>query len=452
MAGAPLLWSTPPPAGLGRPMLEPAAAVPRAAWDVAALLLAVGDALSARFGAVAVRGELAAFSRAPSGHSYFSLKDLQGQGALLRCAMFRRAGALLDFVPRDGLQVELRGRLAVYEARGELQFIVESMRPLGEGALYEQFLRLKARLAAQGLFDAERKRALPRFPRRLGIVTSLQAAALRDVVAALARRAPHVGLVIYPSPVQGADAPQALAAALALANERREVDALLLCRGGGSLEDLWAFNDERVVRAVVASALPVVCGVGHESDVTLADLAADLRAPTPTAAAELAAPPAAQALDDLRTLARRLQRRCRHVLDGHAQSLDRRALQLARPQALLARHGTALQRLDARMAAALRQAVHGHGLHLQRQAGALVAAATARLHRAAARQGPLAARLQALDPHRVLARGYAWVADADTERPITSVQDAVPGRAAVAVWADGRAAIRIEGPLEPPPA
>ncbi len=284
-----------------------AAALPPV-WDVQPLLLATADLLQARFGALAVRGEVSGFSRAASGHCYFALKDLAGGAALLRCAMFRRSAQLLGFDLRDGQQVELRGRLAVYEARGELQMIVEAAQRLGAGALYEEFLRLRARLQAQGLFEPQRKRPIAAWPRSLGIVTSPNAAALRDVLAALARRAPQVRVVIYPSPVQGSEAAPALAAALALAGARREADTLLLVRGGGSLEDLWAFNDERVVRAVAASPIPVVCGVGHETDVTLADLAADLRAATPTAAAELAAPSrdaeALQRLDARRARAR----------------------------------------------------------------------------------------------------------------------------------------------------
>lgn len=216
-----------------------------------------------------MRGELSGFTRAASGHCYFTLKDAQGAAASLRCAMFRRAAGLLDFSPRDGQQVEMRGRVAVYEPRGELQFVVEAMRTLGAGSLYEQFLRLKAKLEAEGLFAAERKREMPGFAQRIGVVTSLGAAALHDVLSTLARRAPHVGVVIYPSLVQGADAPAALVTALTLAGRRREVDILILARGGGSLEDLWAFNDERVVRAVAASPIPLVCGVGHQTDVKI---------------------------------------------------------------------------------------------------------------------------------------------------------------------------------------
>jgi exodeoxyribonuclease VII large subunit len=271
--------------GLAQRVIEPLA--PRPAWDVGALLLAADDTLQTRFGPCRVRGELSGLTRAASGHCYFSLKDIAGAGgaggaggALLRCAMFRRAAALVDFAPRDGQQVELNGRLSVYEPRGELQLVVESMQRLGAGALYEQFLRLKARLEAAGLFDAARKRALAPWPATLGIVTSTTAAALRDVLTTLARRAPQLRVIVYPSAVQGAGAPAALVAALRLAAQRNEVDTLLLVRGGGSLEDLWCFNDESLVQAIAASPIPIVCGVGHESDVTLADLAADLRAPT----------------------------------------------------------------------------------------------------------------------------------------------------------------------------
>jgi exodeoxyribonuclease VII large subunit len=272
-------------------MIEmPGPGLPRRVWSVAALVHAVADALAGGFAACTVKGEMSGFSRASSGHCYFNLKDADTGGATLRCAMFRRAASLLDFAPTEGQLVELRGRVSVYEPRGELQFVAEAMQRAGEGALFEKFLRLKAALQAQGLFDAERKRALPPYPQRIGVVTSLAAAALRDVCVTLARRAPHVGVVVYPSPVQGVEAPGALVAAIALAVSRREVDVLLVCRGGGSLEDLWAFNDEGVVRAIAACPIPVVCGVGHETDVTLADFVADHRAATPSAAAELAAP------------------------------------------------------------------------------------------------------------------------------------------------------------------
>ena len=223
----------------------------QAAWDVGALVQAVAESVAARFAACTVQGELSGFSRAGSGHCYFTLKDSHGAPASIRCAMFRRAAMLLDFKPADGQQVQLRGRLGVYEARGELQLVVEAMRPLGAGALFEQFLRLKARLEAQGLFDPARKRPMPAQPRAIGIVTSLGAAALRDVVTTLVRRAPHVRVVIYPSPVQGTDAGPALVEALALAARRDEVDLLILCRGGG----IFGVND--VVMFMVAENMRV---------------------------------------------------------------------------------------------------------------------------------------------------------------------------------------------------
>ena len=419
-----------------RDVNAPPAWAPRQVWSVASLVHAVADTLAARFGACTVRGELAAFSRAVSGHCYFSLQDESG-AALLRCAMFRRAAALLDFEPTEGQLVEVRGRVAVYEPRGDLQFVVESMRSAGAGALYEQFLRLKAKLEAQGLFDAARKRVLPKFPRRIGVVTSLGAAALHDVVTALARRAPQVEVVVYPSAVQGVDAPGQLVNALALAGRRAEVELLILCRGGGSLEDLWAFNDERVVRAVAASPLPVVCGVGHETDVTLADLAADLRAPTPTAAAELAAPVCADCAAQLQALARRMRERVRRQLDVSDQRLDHAALRMARPAQMLMQHRQALALLRQRWQAGTARWREARERGLQRQAE--------RLHRAAAmaqllhkqRLDSLGNRLAALDPQRVLQRGYAWLSD-ERGHAITSAAQVQAGQGVVAVLADGR--------------
>ena len=417
-------------------------AVAARVWSVGALVLAVADALAARFGACTVRGELSGFSRAASGHCYFTLKDADGAQAALRCAMFRRAAGLLDFAPRDGQQVELRGRLAVYEPRGELQFVAEAMRVLGAGSLYEQFLRLKAKLEAEGLFDAGRKRPLPRFPQRIGVITSLGAAALHDVLTALARRAPQVQVIVYPSLVQGAEAPPALAAALALAARRREVDTLILARGGGSLEDLWSFNDERVVRAVAGSPIPIVCGVGHETDVTLADFAADLRAPTPTAAAELAAPVRDDALAQLDVLAQRARRHLRRRLDSEAQRLDQRALQLARPAQTLARRAQQLQALDARRSQAMRGAMRQAADELPRLAERLRRAQAGVRAHAGLRLSVLAGRLEALDPGRVLSRGYAWITD-DSGRAVVSARAVEVGQTLVTVWRDGRALTEV---------
>jgi len=422
----------------------------RVVWGVSSLLLAATDALAARFGALTVRGELSGGTRAASGHWYFSLKDDGGAAALLRCAMFRRHAAGLDFSPQDGQQVELRGRLAVYEPRGDLQFIVESMRRVGAGNLYEEFLRLRARLEAAGLFDPTRKRVLPSMPRRIGIVTSPQAAALHDVLSTLARRAPHVALVLYPSAVQGAEAPAGLVRALALAGERREVDLLLLVRGGGSLEDLWSFNDERVVRAVVTCPLPVICGVGHETDITLCDLAADLRAPTPTAAAELATPAKADLWLALQGQAQALQRSVRRRLDTQAQRLDAAGLRLERPARALAPQRQRLERLARRL----------HAVVAQRRvvAGQALPVAAVRLQRAVAVRlsgqgqvlGGYGQRLQALDPTAVLRRGYAWVED-EQGRPVTSARALQVGQRVHGVWADGRAGLRVDD-VAPEPA
>jgi exodeoxyribonuclease VII large subunit len=428
---------------LGLPVVDAIAtsSLPRV-WSVGSLVLAVADALAARFGACTVRGELSGFSRAASGHCYFTLKDAEGAQASLRCAMFRRAAGLLEFAPRDGLQVELRGRIAVYEPRGELQFVAEAMRPLGAGSLYEQFLALKAKLEAQGLFDPARKRSLPRYPQRIGVVSSLGAAALQDVLVALARRAPHVAVVIYPSLVQGSEAPTALVNALTLAAQRRETDVLILARGGGSLEDLWAFNDERVVRAVAGSPIPLVCGVGHETDVTLADFAADLRAPTPTAAAELVAPVRDDLLQALELLAARLQRRVRARLDSEAQRLDRRALQLARPTRALTRRVQQLETLGARQRQAVRDALRGAGESLPHLGDRLRRGQAGLRAQAALRLSVLMGRLDALDPGRVLARGYAWVTDA-AGQPVLSAHKVAVGQALVAVWHDGRALTEV---------
>jgi exodeoxyribonuclease VII large subunit len=412
-------------------------------WGVAALLLAVSDTLSARFGALSVRGELSGYTRAASGHAYFSLKDADGAPGLIRCAMFRRAASLLDFAPADGQRVEMRGRIALYEPRGELQFVVESLQRMGTGTLYEEFLRLRARLTAQGLFDEARRRPVPTHPRAIGVITSLGAAALRDVLTALARRAPHVRLVVYPTLVQGADAPAALVAALATAAARREVDTLLLVRGGGSLEDLWAFNDERVVRAVAASPIPVVCGVGHETDVTLCDLAADLRAATPTAAAELAAPPRQALADRLDTFERSLRRATRHALDRQAQRVDLLAQRAGRPAEALSGHGHRLSALEQRLANAL-------GLRRRLAAQALpvlgrrlVRAGRETLARRAERLQTTQDRLEALHPQHVLQRGYSWVVDAQG-RPVMQAARLQPGDAIEAVFADGHAAATVD--------
>ena len=423
-------------------IMDPLAAPGPRVWEVAGLLLAVSDALAARFAAVSVRGELSGFGRAGSGHCYFTLKDGSGANAGLRCAMFRRSAMMLGFPPQDGQQVELRGRLAVYEARGELQMVVESMQRVGAGNLYEEFLRLRARLEAAGLFDPARKRPLPGFVRRIAVVTSPTGAAIHDVLTCLARRAPHVGVVLVPTLVQGAQAPEAIVRALAQVNALRDVDLVLLCRGGGSLEDLWSFNDERVVRAVRASRLPVVCGVGHETDVTLADLAADLRAATPTAAAEIAAPERKALLQSLEAREELLSRRLRQRLDSAAQGLDTLALRLQRPaQRLSAEHGR-LNLLSQRQRASLGRALHVQEQALEHRSQRLASAFQRQFSRAKERLEGRAHRLAALDPRGVLARGYAWV-ESGQGTAIVSARELQVGQTVRAVWSDGSAQARI---------
>jgi len=422
------------------PLFTPA---PRLVWTVAGLVHAVADALASRFAVCAVRGELSAVSRAASGHLYFCLKDADGEAALIRCAMFRRATSLLDFAPSDGQLVELRGRMAVYEPRGELQFVVESMQRAGAGTLFEQFLRLKAKLEAEGLFDPSRKRGLPRHPRRVGVVTSLAAAALHDVVSSFERRAPHVEVLLYPSPVQGAEAPAALVAAIRRAAQHAAVDVLIVCRGGGSLEDLWAFNDERVVRAIASASMPVVSGVGHETDVTLSDFAADVRAPTPTAAAELVVPATQDCLAGLRGLQGQLRRRTRQLLDAQVQRLDASALRLARPARLLHQQAQRLAMLDQRMLTGTRHSIVIRQGRLDALDDRLRRAAGAVRSQQAVRMQTLEARLRALDPRRVLSRGYAWLADAQGA-PIQSVRQLAPGQSLDAVLSDGTARMTVD--------
>lgn len=422
-------------------------------WGVGALVQAVGDTLAARFATCVVRGEISGFTRASSGHGYFTLKDEHGQAAI-RCAMFRRSLSQVEFAPGEGMLVEARGQLAVYEARGELQLVVEGLQRAGAGALYEQFLRLKARLEAEGLFDAARKRAIPAYPRRVAVVTSLQAAALRDVLSALARRAPHVEAVLLPCTVQGAEAPAQIVqslAQLALAHHGgMRFDAVIVARGGGSLEDLWAFNDERVVRAIVACPVPVVCGVGHETDVTLADFAADLRAPTPTAAAELVARDRSAALDELSALARHLRHRVDQRLQAAAQRQDSAAMRLARPSHVVAHHRQQLALLTHRLPTACDAQLQSAHEGLPRLQARLQRAGEGQTWRHRQALANLDARLRALDPQRVLERGYAWLSSADGQ-PLIHATDASPEQALQAVLADGVLRLRVTDvlPREP---
>ncbi|MEO8012823.1 MAG: exodeoxyribonuclease VII large subunit [Polaromonas sp.] len=411
-------------------------------WPVGSLLRAIAESLEARFNPVAVQGELSGFSRASSGHCYFSLKDDQGQ---VRCAMFRRAAGLLDFSPRDGQLVELRGRLGVYEPRGELQLVVESMQQAGQGSLFEQFLQLKTRLEAEGLFSSARKRPLPIMPRAIGVVTSLGAAALHDVVTALQRRAPHIPVVIYPASVQGLQAAGELRSALLKAAERQaidQVDVLLLVRGGGAMEDLWAFNDELLARTIIATPMPVVCGVGHETDFTIADFCADVRAPTPTAAAELCAQPQTSWLVALEQFFSRLQNGVDRQMQAANQRLDRAAARASQPSHLITRQhgrlGGIAQSLGHAMQLALGQEKH----RLETQGSDLPKVLAARLINSRHRLERAQLRLDMLDPHLVLQRGYAWLADLEGHA-ITSVKTTHPGQPVRATLADGQVDLTV---------
>lgn len=429
-------------------------------WDVGALCHAIADALQARFNPVAVRGELSGFSRASSGHCYFNLKDASGQ---IRCAMFRRAADQIGFSPRDGELVEVRGKLGVYEQRGDLQLVVESMQRAGQGALFEQFLRLKAQLESEGLFEMSRKRPLPALPRGIGVVTSLGAAALHDVVTALRRRVPHIPVVIVPALVQGTQAPQSLVQALSKmyqlalvdkgpgpdlaekSSRQPMIDTILLVRGGGSLEDLWAFNDEQLARTIVQSPVPLISGVGHETDFTIADFCADLRAPTPTAAAELVAQPREVWLGALELMQDRLDNGMQRVLDRQAQRLDIAAQRLGRPSEQLARNHLHLSRQAQRLQ-------HGMLLKLERMAHsqkAFEANLPQIFQRGLAQRQQMLERmdmrLQLLDPRLVLQRGYALLSD-DKGRPVTSVQEAVPGAALTAQLCDGAVDLVVTQP------
>jgi exodeoxyribonuclease VII large subunit len=355
---------------------------PRAVLTVSELLRSVRDTLERRFPLLWVKGELSNLSRAPSGHCYFTLKD---RGAQVDCVMYRSRAAAFDRELRDGMQVEAQVLVSLYEPRGRFQLTVEALRPAGLGPLYERFLRLKEALEREGLFDPATKRALPRYPRTIGVITSRAAAALRDVLTTLARRNPAVAVIVYPAPVQGDGAAGRIAAMLAQANVRAECEVLLLVRGGGSLEDLWSFNEASVARAIRASRIPVIVGVGHETDFTIADFAADRRAATPTAAAELATPArgelAARVADCVRCLAREMRRRLQYA----AQALDGCTKRLVHPAERLRRSEQSLAQLRARLALAL-----GH-----------------RVHRSSAQLERLLASLSSLDPYAVLARGYS---------------------------------------------
>jgi exodeoxyribonuclease VII large subunit len=376
--------------------------------------------LENQFETLWVTGELSNVKPAGSGHWYFCLKD---EAAAIDCVMYRSRAQFLDFRPENGLRVEVRARVTLYEPRGAYQLAVDELRRAGRGALHEAFEKLKAKLAAEGLFEAERKRPLPAFPRAIGIVTSREAAALRDILTVLRRRSPMTPVILYPAPVQGEGAGVQIARAIRIAGERQEVDVLIVGRGGGSLEDLWTFNEEVVARAIDACPVPVVSGVGHETDFTIADFIADARAPTPTAAASMASPDREALCEAVAALRRRLARDLRRQLETRAQRLDGLSRRLLTPAQRIERQGRELAALARRMANATRRGLAEGTRHL-----------------AAVRNA-----LTHLDPTRVLGRGYSIVRGPDGH-VLRSSAELAPGDALDITFAEGGAGAKVTAP------
>ena len=424
-------------------------------WSVGALCLAISDTLNASFNPVAVKGEISGFSRAASGHCYFNLKDESGQ---IRCAMFKRAASALNFMPRDGEMVELRGKLGVYGARGDLQLVVETMQRAGQGDLFAQFLKLKASLEAEGLFEPSRKRDIPAQPRAIGVITSLGAAALHDVVSALQRRVPHIPVFLAPASVQGVNAPVELLKSLhnliswrglvpgssaALSTQNRAVDVILMVRGGGSMEDLWAFNDEALVRAIASSPIPIISGVGHETDFTLTDFVADLRAPTPTAAAELVAIARGQLADEVLRLQEAFSDALSNHLDRMSQNLDWVANRLGRPSGRLNEQKTHLMRLEQSLQYGFKTQVQVRRQTLSRIAERLPRGLQKSLQSHQQKALHMGTRLGLLDPHLVLERGYAWLTD-EAGKALTHTADFEKNQRVSATLSDGQVNLEVK--------
>lgn len=394
-------------------------------WTVTNLTRYIRDLIESDFNLqdIWIQGEVSNFSRPTSGHMYFTLKD---SSCALRCVMWRNTVNRQTFIPRDGEAVEVHGNINIYEVAGQYQLYADLIRPVGEGALYQQFLRLKARLEAEGLFAPERKRPIPRWPQRIGLVTSPTGAALRDMLNTIRRRYPLVAVILAPTQVQGEEAPAGIVAALKSLNKNCHPDVILLARGGGSIEDLWAFNDERVALAIAESAVPVISGVGHETDFTIADFVADLRAPTPTAAAELATPNRLDLQISLKDLAQRMARAVQAGLTSHRWQLNRleNHLLLRSPQA---RVRSDRQRLD----------------DLSRRAGVGL---SHRLQLEHARLDGLEQQLSSLNPLSVLERGFAVVTREDGQL-VRSVAQVQPGDELQVRVSDGqfRAQVRETG-------
>jgi exodeoxyribonuclease VII large subunit len=354
--------------------------------SVGALNHVIAESLAERFDTVLVSGEISNFKAYDSGHWYFSLKDEEGQ---IRCVMFRGKNAQLGFMPQSGDQVEVSASVSMYIPRGDVQLTIHSLRKAGLGGLYEAFLKLKDKLAKAGLFDESRKRPIPSHPKSLAIITSVQAAALKDVLTTLARRAPHIHIFIYPTLVQGPDAPTGIIHALVQANRDQLGEVILLVRGGGSIEDLWAFNDEALAHAITDSEIPVICGVGHETDFTIADFVADLRAPTPTGAAELATPKREQLLLEIKAYQDIIAQKLMQRLEREAQTLDQISLRLSHALPDPDRMREQIEQWQQR----LMQSAHVYFNNIKRN------------------QAHWLTQLETLNPQRTLERGYAVILD-----------------------------------------
>ena len=396
---------------------------------VSALNQAVAQLLERNIPLTWVSGEISNFTRATSGHWYFTLKDSAAQ---VKAVMFRGRAQYADFAPREGDKVEVRALVSLYTPRGDYQINVEAIRRAGVGNLYEAFLQLKEKLAKEGLFDPERKRAIPPFIKCIGIVTSLQAAALRDLLTTLRRRAPHINVILYPPPVQGDGAAEKIAQAIATASAREECDVLLVCRGGGSIEDLWSFNAEIVARTIAHCSMPVISGVGHETDFTIADFAADLRAPTPTAAAELATRTREEWMAQINQFHQHLQRSMQRQISTHAQTLDWTARRLLSPIATIANKRLQVQACSQRLHFDIQTRVHIglsrlaqlqtrmtgnrpklslHHLHLDAAQRRLADGLTHHIQQQKNALNSMAPQLELLNPQRTLERGYSILSD-----------------------------------------
>ena len=432
-------------------------------WPVGELCVLIADVLHAKFNPIQVQGEVSSFARASSGHCYFNLKDETGQ---LRCAMFKRAASQLERPLKDGDLITAKGNLGVYAGRGDLQLIVESVQRSGQGNLFEEFLKIKAKLMAEGFFEIDRKRPIALRPKGIGVVTSLGAAAFQDVLTALRRRVPHRPVIIAPSLVQGPEAPRSIAQALRSLYVRDDIDVILLVRGGGSMEDLWCFNDERLARLVCESPMPLISGVGHETDFTIVDFCADLRAATPTAAAELCATPIEQLRAEMSAFALLISRLMIARLDKDAQRLDALQLRLGRPSLYMSKERSRLELLEQKLTPSLTRAHDRAQAKLSMLAQRLVPSLNLAQERAQVSLKRLEVRLlglkdhqlkshddalqraqlrlQLLDPSLVLQRGFAWLCD-EAGVPVTRRSAVGVGQELSAQLSDGTLQLKVLG-------